>query len=50
VSLSGEDEVAVVSYATAQVVARVPVGDFPQRERNGKAAPEALAALDAATG
>jgi YVTN family beta-propeller protein len=50
VSLSGEDEVAVISYATAQVVARVPVGDFPQRERNGKAAPEALAALDAATG
>lgn len=50
VSLSGEDEVAVLSYATAQVVARVPVGDFPQRERTGGVAQEALDRLSPAAG
>jgi DNA-binding beta-propeller fold protein YncE len=33
VTLSGRDEVSVVSYATGAEVARIGVGDFPQRER-----------------
>lgn len=45
VTLSHRDEVSVVDYATAKEVARVKVGDFPQRERTGRAAPEALAGL-----
>ncbi|GAA4683413.1 YncE family protein [Phytohabitans rumicis] len=45
VSLSGADQVVVISYATSQIVARVPVGDFPQRERNQKVTEEAIAAL-----
>jgi YVTN family beta-propeller protein len=36
VSLSGEDTVAVIDYATQAVVSRVPVGRFPQRNRLGK--------------
>ncbi|MBE2318309.1 PQQ-binding-like beta-propeller repeat protein [Solirubrobacter sp. CPCC 204708] len=36
VSISGEDAVAVVSYATGEEVARIPVGDHPQRMRLGK--------------
>ncbi|MEV5752337.1 YncE family protein [Actinoallomurus sp. NPDC052308] len=45
VSLSKANAVSVVDYATATEVARVPVGVFPQRERIGQAAPEAIAAL-----
>ncbi|MEV5444600.1 PQQ-binding-like beta-propeller repeat protein [Streptomyces sp. NPDC052644] len=45
VTLSNRDEVSVVDYATAKEVARIKVGDFPQRERTGRAAPEALAGL-----
>jgi YVTN family beta-propeller protein len=45
VTLSGDDEMVVLSYATGAVVARVPVGDFPQRERNVKLSAEAIAAL-----
>jgi YVTN family beta-propeller protein len=33
VSLSADNEVSVISYATGAEVARVPVGAFPQRER-----------------
>ena len=35
-SISGLDKVSVVDYATGQVVAEVPVGNHPQRVRNGQ--------------
>lgn len=45
VTLSNRDEVSVVDYRTAKEVARVRVGDFPQRERAGKVAESALPGL-----
>ncbi|WP_434444717.1 YncE family protein [Lentzea sp. E54] len=36
VTLSNLDAVSVVDYRTGREVTRVPVGDFPQRERLGK--------------
>ncbi len=36
VSVSGEDAVSVISYADEREVARIPVGDHPQRMRMGK--------------
>jgi YVTN family beta-propeller protein len=36
VSFSGDDTVSVVSYETEQEVARIPVGDHPQRMRTDK--------------
>ncbi|MCX4819483.1 YncE family protein [Streptomyces sp. NBC_01142] len=47
VTLSNRDEVSVVDYTTAKEVARVKVGDFPQRERAGKIAEDALGGLTA---
>jgi YVTN family beta-propeller protein len=38
VSVAGDDTVSVISYATEQQVARIPVGDHPQRARTGKLA------------
>ena len=35
VSVSGEDKVAVISYARERQVATIPVGDHPQRMRMG---------------
>ncbi|MEO6083204.1 MAG: YncE family protein [Umezawaea sp.] len=45
VTLSNLDAVSVVDYATAREVARVPVGDFPQRERLGKLAEDVVPTL-----
>ncbi|WNG13588.1 YncE family protein [Cystobacter fuscus] len=38
VSVAGDDTVSVLSYATEQEVARIPVGDHPQRARTAKLA------------
>ena len=42
VSVSGEDEVVVIDYATAETLATIPVGDHPQRVREGVVAPDVL--------
>ena len=36
VSFSGDDAVSVLSYRKEKEIARIPVGDHPQRMRNGK--------------
>jgi YVTN family beta-propeller protein len=38
ISSSGDDTVAVVNYETEKIVHKIPVGDHPQRVRNGVAA------------
>jgi len=38
VSVAGDDTVSVISYAAAGEVARIPVGDHPQRARTAKVA------------
>jgi DNA-binding beta-propeller fold protein YncE len=50
VPLSAGNAVSVVSYATGQEVARVPVGDFPQRGRLAKVTDAAIAGLSPSAG
>jgi len=50
VSVSGNDDVAVIDYASERLVARIPVGDHPQRMRMGRIANEALGAAPPAAG
>jgi len=50
VPLSAGNAVSVISYATGQEVARVPVGDFPQRGRLAKVTAAALAGLSPSAG
>jgi YVTN family beta-propeller protein len=42
VSVAGDDTLSVISYATEQEVARVPVGDHPQRARTARVAESVL--------
>jgi YVTN family beta-propeller protein len=44
VSWSGTDEISVLDYATEQEIARVPVGDHPQRVRMGNVRRDWIAA------
>ena len=44
VSWSGTDELSVIDYATEQEIARVPVGDHPQRVRMGNVRRDWIAA------
>jgi DNA-binding beta-propeller fold protein YncE len=50
VALSAADAVSAISYATGQEVARIPVGNFPQRERVAQVPDAAIAALAPAIG
>jgi YVTN family beta-propeller protein len=50
VSLSGDNSVVVVDYASGQVVKRVPVGNFPQRNRLGQVPQSELGLLAPANG
>jgi DNA-binding beta-propeller fold protein YncE len=50
VPLSAGNAVSVISYATGQEVARIPVGNFPQRGRLAKVTGAALAGLDSSAG
>ena len=42
VSVAGDDTVAVFSYDTEKQVARIPVGDHPQRARTARLAKSVL--------
>ncbi len=48
ISWSGTDEVAKISYRTGRIVRTAPVGDHPQRVRNGFVRTELVAGLPAA--
>ena len=50
VSLSADNEVPVISYATGAEVARVPVGVFPQRERVATVPQAVIGGLSSAAG
>jgi DNA-binding beta-propeller fold protein YncE len=50
VALSAGNAVSVISYATGAEVARVPVGNFPQRERLAEVPQAVLAGLAPAAG
>ena len=42
VSVAGDDRVSVISFKTAREVARIKVGDHPQRMRTGRVRKAAL--------
>jgi YVTN family beta-propeller protein len=46
VSLSGDDAVSVIDYATGSEIARIPVGHFPQRIRATRLRADTMAFLD----
>jgi DNA-binding beta-propeller fold protein YncE len=48
VSFSGDDAVSVISYDSEREIARIPVGDHPQRMRMGKLATTAVASAGSA--
>jgi YVTN family beta-propeller protein len=50
ISFSGDDEVSVVDYASEREVARIPVGDHPQRMRMGLVRSDALGNLPPSPG
>lgn len=50
VSNSGDDNISVVRFHDATEIARVPVGEFPQRIRLGEALQEVIEGLDPADG
>jgi DNA-binding beta-propeller fold protein YncE len=50
VALSAANQVSVVSYATGQEVARIPVGNFPQRERVATVPDSVITALSPSIG
>jgi YVTN family beta-propeller protein len=50
VSFSGNDEVAVIDYASEGEVARIPVGDHPQRMRMGLVREDAIGGLPPSSG
>src|SRR5215218_7078181 len=50
VSFSGDDAVAVLDYASEREVARIPVGDHPQRMRMGLVREDALGGLPPSPG
>jgi YVTN family beta-propeller protein len=43
-STSGNDQVAVIDYDTKKIIKQIPVGDHPQRVREGKVATKILSA------
>ena len=45
ISFSGDDAVSVVDYASEQEIARIPVGDHPQRMRMGLVRSDAIGGL-----
>ncbi|MFG2090100.1 YncE family protein [Spirillospora sp. NPDC048824] len=50
VSLAEKNQISVIDYRTAEEVARIDVGEFPQRERAAKLTPEAVGSLDPGNG
>ena len=43
-STSGNDQVSVIDYATKKIIKRIPVGDHPQRVREGRVAASTISA------
>jgi DNA-binding beta-propeller fold protein YncE len=50
ISVSGDNAIAVVDFATGQQLARVPVGKFPQRNRLGQVPEATLDTLSSTSG